>query len=238
MGYKKYVLACLIMVVSGFGGGSSSADGSESTSSPMPTPGGGGGSQQLSDVLDLSSTEVASFTNLQRSRLVSFDVYNASPVADMSELIASQISGSARYSGSIMVRLGDSDEFLAGETNMLIGFNAGTMSGNIDNLTFTGPGSQGRATTPALDSLTLTPTNFSGASLQGTITGTFDEGGFLSISPPDDQHTVDATFDAVFVDALVGDANTEMVASVTGTITSTDDGVRTLEGIMEGESGF
>lgn len=199
---------------------------------PPPLPGGGG--VQIADSLNLTASEATPFNNF----MFSFDTFNAADEATTANLIDSQISGVARYTGNMLARTGTGSEFLRGDVRLLVGFQAGTFTGRVNGLQFAGADSAGRATIPDLDSLDMTEVSFNNSKITALLSGTFDEGGFLSLSAPVDQHTVDATVELTFVDANSGDGGTEYVGSIDGTITSANDGTRTLVGLSTGESGF
>jgi hypothetical protein len=185
---------------------------------------------QLVSPLNLTATETFS--------TFSFDTYNAAPAATINDLIESQVSGVANYSGSMLARLGTESEFLSATVNMSVGFQAQTMAGFLRNLQFSGADAADREDIGPFRSLELSGGTFDGNELAGTMSGSFIEGNSFGFAEPADEHTVSADLSLVFVDPARGDGETAVVGTIDGTITSTSDGTRSMVGIIAADNGF
>ncbi|MEO0830960.1 MAG: hypothetical protein AAFY03_10945, partial [Pseudomonadota bacterium] len=81
--FKISMICCALAISACSSGGSGTDD-------PV---GQGGGTPIFNDTLGVTTEELASFSAIEQSQLFQFQTFNVAPEAEMSELIASQISG-------------------------------------------------------------------------------------------------------------------------------------------------
>lgn len=223
----------LVFVLAACGGGGETLVGGNSTagsngSGSGSNSGSGTAGALFSDVVQLSARDRAGMHTYSAQAYDAFLTYNALAPVDR------PVAPLATYFGYLTAKMGDASQFMQGELNLQVNYDAGVGSGALDQVAVSGADIINEPPI-SLDSLAINITEINGSNFGGTMIGVLDDNsGVIGGSYVLD---VNADLSGTFVDNTGVEANTlgtGIVGTTTGTVRINGSAPQTLNGAFAG----